>query len=201
MNGSESLQSIERTAYRRAYSDGIIDLLVGLSLLWIGAIWIWLPDYGALAGILPAVFVPTAISIRKQFVERRLGYVRWSAPRRDKERRNLILLLGAGVFLLIAGVLIFLVIEGSLVDESVLDLLMPGLLAWLLALLALGLAVLLESWRFVLYGVALVVGGLITGLLGANPGWPLLAAGTVIAITGLYMLLTFVHANPAPDRT
>lgn len=200
MSIGNSLQSMEQSAYRRAYSDGIIDLFVGISFLWIGAVWIWLPDYGALAGILPAVFVTAAISGRKQFVERRLGYVRWSEPRRDKERRNLIMLLGGGVFMLLMGVLAFLVVEGSLVDKTMLDLLMPGLLAWLLTILALGLAVLLETWRFVFYGLTLAAGGLATALLAANPGWPLLGSGVVIAAGGLVMLVAFVKSHPVPEE-
>ena len=200
MNVGNSLQSMEQSAYRRTYSDGIIDLFVGVSFLFIGAVWIWLPDYGALAGILPAVLVTAAITGRKQFVVRRLGYVRWSEPRRDKERRNLIMLLGGGVFMLLVGVLAFLVVEGSLVDKTMLDLLAPGLLAWLLAFLALGLAVLLEAWRFVFYGSALAAGGLATALLEANPGWPLLGSGVVIAITGLVMLILFVRSHPVPEE-
>ena len=200
MNVGNSLQSMEQSAYRRTYSDGIIDLFVGVSFLFIGAVWIWLPDYGALAGILPAVLVTAAITGRKQFVVRRLGYVRWSEPRRDKERRNLIMLLGGGVFMLLVGVLAFLVVEGSLVDKTMLDLLAPGLLAWLLAFLALGLAVLLEAWRFVFYGSALAAGGLATALLGANPGWPLLGSGVVIAITGLVMLVLFMKSHPVPEE-
>ena len=200
MNVGNSLQSMEQSAYRRTYSDGIIDLFVGVSFLFIGAVWIWLPDYGALAGILPAVLVTAAITGRKQFVVRRLGYVRWSEPRRDKERRNLIMLLGGGVFMLLVGVLAFLVVEGSLVDKTMLDFLAPGLLAWLLAFLALGLAVLLEAWRFVFYGSALAAGGLATALLGANPGWPLLGSGVVIAITGLVMLVLFMKSHPVPEE-
>ena len=200
MNVGNSLQSMEQSAYRRTYSDGIIDLFVGVSFLFIGAVWIWLPDYGALAGILPAVLVTAAITGRKQFVVRRLGYVRWSEPRRDKERRNLIMLVGGGVFMLLVGVLAFLVVEGSLVDKTMLDLLAPGLLAWLLAFLALGLAVLLEAWRFVFYGSALAAGGLATALLEANPGWPLLGSGVVIAITGLVMLILFVRSHPVPEE-
>jgi len=200
MSIGNPLQSMEQSAYRRAYSDGIIDLFVGISFLWIGAAWIWLPDYSGLAGILPAVFVTVAIAGRKQFVERRLGYVRWSEPRRDRERRNLIVLLGGGVFLLLMSVLVLLVVEDSLVDETMLDLLAPGLLAWLLALLALGLAVLLEAWRFVFYGSALAAGGLATALLDANPGWPLLGSGVVIAITGLVMLVLFVKSHPVPEE-
>lgn len=199
MSTHESLQSMESSAYRRAYSDGIIDLFVGLSLLFIGAVWIWLPDYAALAGILPAVFVPTAIATRKQYVEKRLGYVRWSEPRRNKERHNLMFLVGAGVVLFVGGIVAFLVVDGSLVDQSALDLIMPGLLAWLLALAAFGLAALVNSWRFVLYGVVLAVAGLINGLQEANPGWPMLVAGVVVVLTGVVMLISFSRSNPVGE--
>jgi hypothetical protein len=196
MSIPDSLQSMERTAYQRAYSDGIIDLFVGLSLMFIGAVWIWLPDYAALAGVLPAVFVPTAIATRKQYVEKRLGYVRWSEPRRAKERRNLVFLVGAGVVLLLGGVVAFLIVDRSFVDQAALDMIMPGLLAWLLALLAFGIAVLVNSWRFVLYGVVLAAAGVINGLQEANPGWPMLAAGVVAAVTGFVMLISFTRNNP-----
>lgn len=201
MSIPEPLQSMEKTAYHRAYSDGIIDLFLGLSLVWIAVVWIWLPDYAGFAGILPAVLTPVAIAARKQYVEKRLGYVRWSKPRRSKERRNLIVTLGAGVVVFLAGVVAFLVVERSLVDKSMLDVIMPGLIAWLLALLALGLGILMEAWRFVLYGVALAVAGLVTALQEANPGWPLLEVGVLVAVTGLGMLISFSKSNPATDDT
>lgn len=200
MSIHESLQSMEKAAYRRAYSDGIIDLFVGLSLLFIGAVWIWLPDYAAFAGILPAVFVPTAIATRKQYVEKRLGYVRWSEPRRTKERRNLTFLVVAGIVLFLGGIGAFLVFDNSLVDQSALDVIMPGLLAWLLALVSFGLAVLVNSWRFVLYGAVLAVAGLINGLQEANPGWPMLVAGAVGVVVGSAMLVAFTRSNPLGEK-
>lgn len=200
MDNHSVLQSLESDAYRRAYSDGIIDLFVGVSLLWIGLAWIWLPDFAGLAGVLPAVFVPVAMATRKRVVERRVGYVKWSEPRRNKERRNLIGLLGAGVLLFLAGIAAFLVVDGSLVSDDVLDSVMPGLLAWLLAILALGLAYAMEAWRFVVYAAALGIAGVITAIQQANPGWPMLASGVVITITGLTMLIGFLRANPAPEE-
>lgn len=199
MDTSEPLRAMEKSAYRRAYSDGIIDLFVGLSLLWIGAAWVFLPDFAGFAGILPAVFTAVAVAGRRQYVERRLGYVRWSQPRRNQERRNLILLFGAGVVLLFAGVIAFVLVEGSLVAASGLDVILPGLLAWLLALLALGLAFMMESWRFVLYGIVLAVSGLITALQQGNPGWPLLVGGGVVGVAGATMLIAFSRSNPIPE--
>lgn len=200
MSDRSVLKSLESDAYRRAYSDGIIDLFVGISLLWIGLAWIWLPDFAGLAGVLPAVFVPVAMATRKRVVEGRVGYVKWSEPRRNKERRNLIGLLGAGVLLFLAGIAAFLFVDGSLVSEDVLESVMPGLLAWLLAILALGLAYAMEAWRFVAYAIALGIAGVVTAMQQANPGWPMLASGVVITITGLIMLIGFLRANPHPEE-
>ena len=199
MSESEALEVLESTAYRRAYSDGIIDIFAGISLIWIGTTWIWLPDYAGLAGILPAIFVASAISIRKSYVENRLGYVRWSAPRRNKERRNLIALFALGVLLFLAGIAAFFVVDRSLVSDDVLDFIGPGLLAWLLAITALVVAFMIEAWRFLAYAVVLAVAGLITAIQEANPGWPLLTAGVVIAMTGLIMLIRFARENPRQE--
>ena len=194
------LESLENRAYRRAYSDGIIDLFVGVSLLWIGAAWIWLPDFSGLAGVLPAVFVPIAMTARKRVVESRLGHVKWSEPRRNKERRNLIGLFAAGAFLFVLGVAAFFMLDQSTVSLDSLGSFMPGLLAWLLAVLALVLAYAMEAWRFVLYALVLAVAGLLAAVQSANPGWPMLSAGAVITLTGVTMLLMFLHANPVPEE-
>lgn len=199
MSNKDALQSLEHQAYTRVYSDGIIDLFVGISLMWIGFAWIWLPDFAGLAGVLPAVFVPVAMTTRKKFVEDRIGYVQWSEPRRNKVRRNLIIVFAAGVVLFLGGVVAFFVVDQSLANQDVLDFIMPGLLAWLLALLALGLAILMDAWRFLIYAAVLAIAGLITALEGANPGWPLLAAGVVITIAGLVLLYRFTQANPKAE--
>ena len=38
------IRELEQAAYRTSYSDGIVDVFVGLSLVWIGVAWIWLDD-------------------------------------------------------------------------------------------------------------------------------------------------------------
>lgn len=201
MSDRDSLQTLEESAYRRAYSDGIIELFVGLSLLFIGSMWILLPDYAALAGVIPAVLIPSMIPIRKKFVEDRLGYVRWSEPRRNKERRNLVAMVAVGVLLFMGGIAAFFVVDRSMVDQALLDVVAPGLLAWLLALATLGLAFLMETWRFVVYAVVLALAGLVTGILGANPGWPLTTAGAVVAATGAILLIRFTRENPRQEPT
>ena len=200
MTAAPDLNDLERGAYRAAYSDGIIDLFAGLALLWIGAAWIWLPDFAGLAGVLPAIFVTPLITTRKQIVEKRAGYVKWSAPRRSWERRNLIAALLGGVALLLIGVVVFLAVNGS-GGIDFMDTIGPGLLAFLLALMAIVLAFMLDAPRMFGYSAVLVIAGAIASVNEANPGWPLLAAGAFVAVVGGVMLTRFLNANPPVDAT
>ncbi len=193
---STDLQAMERDAYRAAYSDGTIDLFVGLSLIAIGAIWVWLEDYAGLAGILPAIAAPSLVPLRKQIVENRGGYVRWSAPRRRWERRNLWAMIGLGTMTFLLGIGAFFAFEDAGLGRDLLTDIAPGLLAFILAFIAVVLGVMVQHWRFFAYGVVLVAGGISAVLLESNPGMPLFSAGIAIALIGAAMLIMYLRANP-----
>ncbi|MCP3988359.1 MAG: hypothetical protein GY724_04745 [Actinomycetia bacterium] len=193
---SMNLGTLEDNAYGAAYSDGIIDTFSGVSLMCIGITWIWFPDFAGLAGVIPAVFLTSVLAVRKKVVEPRIGYVKWRGPRRRWEQRNLIALLAAGTLLFMAGIVTFFAVETSSIDSDTLGLVMPGLLAWLLALAVSGLAYLMQMRRLLGYAGLLVVAGAVAIGAEANPGWSLLAAGTGIALTGVVMLVRFLGRNP-----
>jgi len=187
------MEKLEREAYHSAYADGIIDLLVGVSLIWIGVAWLWFPDFAFFAGVVPAVMVTSVLAGRKRFVERRAGYVRWSQPRRKWERRNLVLVFLGGVVMFALGITAFVAFDdgGNLFDSVG-----PAILAWLLALLAFGLSFLMDARRMAAYGAALLIGGAVAAAVETNPGWPLLAGGGFVAAVGAVMLRRYLHANP-----
>jgi hypothetical protein len=199
MDTSDDLTAMERAAYRSTYSDGIVDVFVGLSFLVIGSIWIWAEDYGGLAGIIPAVAAPSLIPLRKRVVEARGGYVRWGAPRRRWEKRNLWGAFLAGVATFLLAIVAFFLFEGSTGGRDLVSEIAPGLLAFILAVLAIILAMMLESGRFVAYAAVLVAGGVFAVGRELNPGWPILAAGLAVTFTGAVMLIRFLRGNPAID--
>ena len=196
MRRTNDLSALESDLYRAAYSDGIIDLFLGFSLLFIGAIWIWAPDYGGLAGVIPAVMVPSLLPLRKQVVETRGGYVKWGETRRRWEKRNLWAMTLAGVVVFLLGIAAFLLAENSSQSTDVLGDISPGLLAFILAFVAAGLGFMMEAWRMFLYAAALAIGGALTVLAQGRPGWPLFGAGIVIVITGTVMLVRYLNENP-----
>ena len=200
MTSNQDLQNLERQTYRDSYSDGIIDIYVGISLLWMGVAWIWLPDSAGLAGVLPAIFITPMLAGRKRFLENRIGYVKWTKPRRQWEHRNLAGALIAGTAFLLLGVGVYLLASDSTADGDILSNVGPGLIAWLLAVVAIGLAFLMSARRMLAYAGVLIAGGIWTAQENASPGWPLLAAGTVITVTGIAMLITFVRNNPVVNQ-
>ena len=190
------LDAMERDAYRAWWSDGILDIYLGASLLWIGTMWTWVNDLSGIAGVLPAIFVAPMLATHRRFVGTRLGQIEWRPARRGWERRNQLLMLAAGAALLLLGVLTYVLAQGSVSGGLGLA---PGILAWLLALLAVGLAFILDAQRMLLYAAVLVISGTVVVLLQAEPGWPMLACGAIATVTGLFMRRRFVERYPVID--
>jgi hypothetical protein len=194
MDRQADLAAMEREVYRAYWSDGIVDLYLGLSLLFMGAMWVWLDGLVGIAGVIPAVFVTPMLIGHKRFVEARLGRVEWRPGRRGWERRNQLLLLGGGVAMLLLTL-------GVAAAGSTTGLLVaPALLAWLLAIFAVGLALLLDASRMLLYAAVLALGGLVVAWLEAEPGWPMLAGGATAMVVGTVLLRRFVERHPVIEQ-
>jgi hypothetical protein len=192
MASSVDLGRIEADAYRSRFDDGLIDLFLGISLVWVGASWLWLEGIAAFAGLVPALAVVPFLEARRRFLERRAGHVRFADRRRRWERRTLAWLVLAGAVLAgVAMVLIALDLGDSDIAAG------PGVIALLLAVLSLGLAWLTTSLRFAAYGAVLVVAGTIAALTDANPGLPVLVGGMVATMWGAVVLIRFVGNHPA----
>ena len=196
MDAGHDLKTLEQQAYLETYSDGTIDLFVGLSLTWIGAAWIWLHDLAGIAGIFPAVFITSMLGARKRLLESRLGYVKWSEPRRRWERQNLLGLLGAGTAILLIGIAAFLVVSDGPSFPLVWVAALPAVL---LALVAIGLGAVMRVGRMVGHGCLLLAAAAVTVGWELNPGWPLFVSGLAISAMGGVMLARFLSRNPSMD--
>lgn len=196
MDTGHDLETLERQAYLETYSDGTIDLYVGISLVWIGTAWIWLPDLAGLAGVFPAVFITSMLGARQRLLESRLGYVKWGEPRRRWERRNLYGLLAAGTAIFLIGIAAFLGMSDG--PSFTLDW-VAALPAALLALVAIGLGAVMRVGRMVGHGTILATAAVATVAWELDPGWPLLVAGVAVTTTGSVMLARFLSRNPSMD--
>jgi len=196
MTDAPELKGLEQRAYGATYSDGILDMFVGLSLALIGAVWIVFPDYLSGATALVAVSISPMVTRRRRFVEARVGYVRFTEPRRRRERRIYTaagFLFGA--FMLIARPL------GSLQPEDIDWAVGPdSLVAWLLALIAVALSFFVEGKRLLAYAAILTISGAAAVETATRFGWPLLVSGAFILAVGLAMLRQFINRYPRTDK-
>lgn len=192
-----NLEDLERDAYQDSFSDGLIDVAVGLILAWIGIVWLWIDSLPGLAGVVSVVIAWGLIGIRSGFLEPRLGYVRWRAPRLNWERRHLILFTGLllAAFLFGNGVM-FAMREGDAFETQGI---VPGLPAFVLGIGALVMAVKTPFKRLWVYGMVLVCAAAITVAVGANPGGSLLASGALICAVGGVLLTRFLDAHPVRE--
>lgn len=199
MSPALDMGKVESKAYRSRFDDGLVDLFIGLSALWIGACWVWFDDLAGLAGLLPAILVAPFISFRTRFIDHRAGYVRFSEQRRSWERRNLILLLLGGLATFALGIGAFVAFnEGGTLSEFI-STIAPGLIAFLLAIAVLLIAVAAMLPRGFVYAGVLFVGGVWAVVQKTNPGVPLLIAGVVIFVWGSVLLVRFMSLHPSTD--
>lgn len=193
------LEDLESEAYQDSFSDGLVDLFIGLGLALIGTLWLWFESVAGLAGVFAAMVAWALVPIRRRIVEPRTGYVRWAAPRLKWERKQLKLLFGLGSVALLIGVGLALSLAngdgGSSGDRNV----VAGLPAILLAISAFVLATTSGFKRLWGYGIVLMMAAAVTILIEAGPGGSLLAAGAAIGAVGLFLLSRFLRANPVRD--
>ena len=199
METTSDLTALEDSAYSGSYADGIVDLFVGLSLVWVGIAWVWLPDLAGLAGVFPAIFIAPMIQYRKRLLEPRIGHVKWSKSRRRWEARNLLALIGLGVLTFGLGVGVFIAQSGGTTD--VLGTIAPALPSWLLALGGLTLGLMFRIPRAFGYAALLVVAGAGTIWLDSNPGWGLLTAGVGITVAAVFLMVRFFGTHPVVEAS
>ena len=191
----DRLAELEDSTYFARFDDGLLDLFIGVSLLWIGGAWLWFEDLAAFAGILPAVLAAPFSTWRGRFLRDRGGHVRFSQARRGWERRNLAVFLGVGVTA--AVLLLVLVTVGREPGRDAAQWLAPGVIALVAAMLVGLLAAVSRLPRLAWYTALLIVAAIGAAVLATNPGVPLLVAGAVITGWAAVLLGRYLGDHPA----
>ncbi len=197
MTNPPELRELERESYGESYSDGVIDIFVGISTAWLGAMWLTWPGYLPGAAALVAVSISPMMARRKRFVEARTGYVKFTEQRRRRERA---VYTTAGF--LFAGLMLVARPLGSLQSDDLDWAVGPdSLIAWLLALVAVAIGIIVVAKRTFAYAAVLIATGAIAAMVEAQLGWPLLVSGVVIFLTGLVMTRRFLDRHPRTETS
>jgi len=145
MNRATDAESLERNVFRSFWQDGLLDCFAGIGLLGLGVAWV--TGHAALGAAIPALLVPIWPLVRKRVTAPRIGEVRFTPARRDKEGRKFThvgLTLGVGLF----AATVFFLLRSGRADISVLRSWIAALPAALLGLMSLVTALLWSLRRF-----------------------------------------------------
>lgn len=189
-----SQQHIESALFRSYWDDGLLDLLSGVGLLAIGIGWT--TNMVVLAAVMPAVLTVFWRPLRARVVEPHGGFVRFSRSRQHRTTRGLWLTTALGTVTFVLGIALY-VITRQRGATPIVVLLVPGLPAALIAILAFLAGLLTGARRFHGYGLTLMAAALVTILLHVEPGPPLAAVGLLVVATGTILLIQFLKASRA----
>lgn len=193
---------LEHEPHAAACSDGILDIFLGLSVLWIGAAWLWFPDISGMTAVFRGVLLAFALVVQKHFVSERRSRVEWSETHRHRGHSGTVVLVSVGALVFALGVGAYGAASQQASDTSLVEALIPGLPALLLAVVAIAVGLATGIRRPFVYAAILGISGLSTIWGDGDPGLDMFVAGSIIAIVGATMLTAFLHRYPRrpPDE-
>lgn len=192
MSSYASIKQLNRKTYLAFHKDGIVDILIGLTLLGFG---LWLLLDNVLFTYISWLSFGFYRYLKKTITIPRFGYVRF-----EEDKKQGILLIGFGIILLV----LLLVARFYLLETDLSDLFLSSFLrknhvyimssigAVLLIIFGLGRGI----YRFGGYG-SLLFGAIVIFYLEGIPGRnALFIMGGLVLVIGLILLATFIHKNP-----
>ncbi len=197
MSDKINLRNLERQAYLSYHQDGVLDIFIGLSILLFGA-WI-LADMAYLAGAFAAVFTPIYAQVKKQVTVPRLGFVKFGPTRTAKTQKTVLVLVLVGVMAFLPGVLLFATTEMGILAPIRLLIDYGMIVIGVAGAAVLSVVAYLSELRRLYVYAALVLTLFVSGhFLTAPLPYYLMTLGTIILLSGLYLLITFQRKYPLP---
>jgi hypothetical protein len=187
------LEKLEKKAFMSYHQDGLLDILLSIVPLCMGI--------SALTGnylfiILIGIIALPWKSVKKAITVPRLGFVEFSKERKSKEKKKILMLNLALTLSAVAGLLVFMAWQSNgLIRKGAISLgLTP--LGVTLASLVLVLAWLTGLKRMYAYSLLILVTFIICQLLDIYQGFALVLSGSIILISGIFILILFIRKYP-----
>ncbi len=192
MNLMEDLQRVEEHTYRSVFDDGLVDLFAVVVLLGFGIAMVT----GSFVPMIPIYALPFLWPlIRKRWITPRMGYVRFSAGRRQKERRAMHKAVVAGLLVFLAGAALAITIGVQLIPIRRQAVVHSIGLMFTLAMLT--IMVTMRIRRFAVYATAMLLAAVAGVALGLSAEVYVNGIGAAVTVAGVAMLWRFARKHPA----
>ena len=197
MPANSSLNQLKRKAYLAYHQDGIIDILIGATILGF-ALWILLDN--TIFTFMGLLSFSNYVNLKNTITVPRFGYVRFQETKRQTALA-IGLAIGMLLLLLVVGILFLLGPERiALAPVTFLRkfhvYVMSGIGAVVMAIFGLWSGI----RRLTAYALVLIAALGVSFLLEVNGGITLLVMGGLVLLAGLALMVRFVRRNPAQPR-
>lgn len=189
---TNSIESLEKGAFRAFWNDGILDIMLGLVVLILGLSW-W-QDVAVLGAVFPAICASMWVPLRRKLIEPRMGFVEFSGPREIKVRTFLFGLAAFFTGTTLLGAVIFFMWNSDVLPRPA-DW-VAGFPLLLIAVPAIFFALFTQCKRFFVYAFVLVMCAIELIYQGWDPHVGLMASGGFMLVSGSYILLRFLLSHP-----
>ncbi len=157
-----------------------------------------------LTALVPVLLMPLWPLARKRITVPRVGHVRFSQERanREKGKLKLFTMLGVGLFTMSAAAGVFFYFqmgEGSV--DSLFGIIVPGLPCFLLGLMVVLGGSMIGRRQFTVYAIILVITGMAGIALEIEPFVQLVIGGGVMLLIGITLLIRFIQKYPIQKGT
>lgn len=176
---------------RTFWNDGLLDLLSGLGVCWMGCAWLF--ELVPLGAVAPAILIPCWIALRARITEPRLGFVELSERQQHQNKTFLVMSVGIGSVTFVIAIAVYLLVSGTRLEPGVGIAALPAIIIGIMALMT---AAITSLSRFVLYAALFAASGIGVAWIDADPGWSLVAAGLATVCLGGITLSRFVARHP-----
>jgi len=194
MSQEVDLTKVERKAYLAYHQDGIYDLLVGLCFL--SAALGVVSEVIAAGAIAPVLAILVAPALKKAVTLPRLGYVKFSPQREQKERMNMTYLVALLSVTALLGMVVFSAYSGDAAWQLWIRNLGIIPFGFVLAVVAFALGLLYDIRRCYLYAVVIIATFIVGHVLELRLWFQFAVPGLVILVVGLVLFIRLITRYP-----
>jgi hypothetical protein len=196
MNHEKKLKELHRKTYLSYHKDGLIDIIIGASVLGFG---LFMALESVVFSILGWIWLTLYMPLKKRITYPRFGYVEWKPAQKASQQWAVSIVIG--LLVLLVGIVFLLGVRSGDMPATMISFLRQFhmlLLGMLMAILAVAAGLFTGIRRLYTYAgltVLIILGGM---WLKIEPAFYIMTIGGLILLWGVWLLGRFLHDYPLP---